>query len=114
VDVEQHHHGDGRVLGSSKISSSSSSSVRDVAGRKKKKKKKGAVGQRRTHHQNGQVLGSRLEFIFSCVSLAAGLGNIWKFPYIAFKSGGGKSFFLNSVITALIEIFLCRRISHSL
>lgn len=33
--------------------------------------------------------GSKLGFILAAVGSAVGLGNIWRFPYIAFSNGGG-------------------------
>ena len=39
--------------------------------------------------QNREHFGSRLGFILMTAGCAIGLGNVWRFPYIAGKYGGG-------------------------
>jgi len=56
-----------------------------------------------------QHWGSRLGFLMACAGSAIGLGNIWKFPYIAGENGGGLFIFiyLICIFAVGIPIMVC-------
>lgn len=56
-----------------------------------------------------ETWGSRFGFIMAAAGSAIGLGNIWKFPYVAGESGGAVFliFYLISVILIGFSVMLC-------
>jgi NSS family neurotransmitter:Na+ symporter len=53
-----------------------------------------------------EVFATRGAFIFAAIGSAIGLGNIWRFPYVAYESGGGAFIipYLVALLTAGIPI----------
>ncbi|CAH2106400.1 unnamed protein product [Euphydryas editha] len=60
------------------------------------------------HHQttgaanNRPTWDNQIEFLMSCIATSVGLGNVWRFPFVAYQNGGGA--FLIPYIIVLILI----------
>ncbi|XP_022130796.2 sodium-dependent nutrient amino acid transporter 1 [Pieris rapae] len=45
--------------------------------------------------------GNQIEFLMSCIATSVGLGNVWRFPFIAYQNGGG-AFLIPYIIVLLL------------
>ena len=57
-------------------------------------------GRTMEHHEKRSTFSGKLGFVLSAAGASVGLGNIWRFPYLAAKYGGG-IFLLIYIILAL-------------
>ena len=52
-----------------------------------------------------ETFSNRRAFMFAAIGSAVGLGNIWRFPYVAYENGGGA--FILPYLVALLTAGIC-------
>ena len=80
------------------------SDVKDISKTGSKKDEEAAKGVDKSKPVLRETWTKKLDFVMSALSFAVGLGNIWRFPYMAYKYGGGSFLLPYSIMLFVIGL----------
>lgn len=61
---------------------------------------------KKSHKEGRGSFSGRIGYVLAVAGSAVGLGNIWRFPYLAAKYGGGIFLLVYLLLTVSLDMFL--------
>ncbi|KAJ8730101.1 hypothetical protein PYW07_017139 [Mythimna separata] len=61
----------------------------------------GKIADAESSQPKRAVWDNQIEFLMSCIATSVGLGNVWRFPFVAYENGGG-AFLIPYIIVLLL------------
>lgn len=66
----------------------------------------GALVERPLDEPKRGAWANPIEFILSCIGYAVGIGNVWRFPYLIYRNGGGTYVRTHACTTAPVCVYI--------
>ncbi|XP_059140060.1 sodium- and chloride-dependent taurine transporter-like [Physella acuta] len=67
------------------------------------------IGRRKPKLRRRQVWAKKLDFLVACIGFSVGLANVWRFPFLCYRNGGGAflvPYFISVILGGIPMFFL--------